>query len=1382
MLFVGMRVPQWLKKNSDILFNTGSLVATMLVTSVLGFAYWLVADRFYSLDSVGLASAATSAMMLLSTLFMLGQGTVLLTEVPRNKGQEGPLVSASLLLVGVSTLVASIVFAVLAPIISPQLASLGATPQNILLFAIGACLAGITVILDQVVIALLQGGIQLWRNTIFAVMKLVLLIIAAKFLGQTTGMSIYTTWALGNAISLLPIVIFLMRKKKWSPRHYIPRWKTVRSLGLSSIQHHSLNLILQAPSQLLPLLVTVMLSAKMNASFYTAFMIANFVFSLSLSLTTVLHATNAAQITTLTQKTRLTVGLAFLSSLFIGVILIFGAGPILSIFGKAYADSSTWSLRILTFASLPLIIKNHYISLARIKDQVMRAILPITLGSLLELGMSILGAHTGGLTGLCLGWVAALMVEALFMLPAVATVLLGRNASNPYLDEIATSDTLMLPIFNQQTGALQVTTLGNTMTMAELDTISLPAVQQYRSKLSNKLDAVKQHKTLSQSPEFMDAGTGWSESSRSSASDISNKKVDDLLSQNQINMDSRPMNNVRKTTDGRSRRIRLERASSTGPVQRISEQEQSQQAKKSVIDREEVIRTNTVYMQSTEPIAREPQSPVQNHESVADFPTAPLNVSAIEKEKDAYLTRNTKEQIAAASTNHLPTALPTEEMPESRKLNAIAEANTMHMLIAGQEEKRTAPHREEHKKQRDNEAFADMGTLHLRVPEEAQARHIEDAKTMHLARVDSTPTPIESETTQSFQEIATSKTSGKKRKDPVEIENDDLEPMRQVGTLGVILDLLLYLLPIGAFLVWWFSLQYVNVRQMNDLGLISVFTPSMVAALAVITASFCVVIRRPRRRYPALLLYFGLLIFMLYGVTTLVEEMPRFAVVYRHAGYTEYIMRTGSVDPTLDAYFSWPGFFALSAFVTKMGSYPDILNFATWAPVFYNVFYFGPLYIIFSSFTKNKRIAWLAIWLFYLTNWIGQDYYSPQGLNFFLYLVIIAILVKWFKVPPELSPKPLGLRWRKIPFLSLIYPWLTAPDPLVVSPVRRRQSWALIACIIIVFTFIVCSHQLTPFFTILSVSALVVCRRCRLWWLPLLMTGMTALWVLVMAQTFVAGHFADIFSGIQLFSSFSQNVTSRVAGNPQHTFIARLRIYMSALVWGCAFIGGFVRWRRGYQDATIVLLALAPFPFFIIQPYGGEMLLRSYLFSLPPMVFLMAAFFYNLPVLKKGYWRVIVSACLCLALLAGFFYTRYGNEDMDYMTNDEVAGVRYLYSVAPDHSLFLGGWDGAPWQFAGYEKYAIVSFSDPTLFQYASTENTTAIEKYLQSQLQKGGKAYVLFTRSQKVTYDTVSGLPPGSLDQIEQKLAASGDFNLIYRNPDAQIYQFVGITDGGTK
>src|SRR5438876_7818373 len=98
------------------------------------------------------------------------------------------------------------------------------------------------------------------------------------------------------------------------------------------------------------------------------------------------------------------------------------------------------------------------------------------------------------------------------------------------------------------------------------------------------------------------------------------------------------------------------------------------------------------------------------------------------------------------------------------------------------------------------------------------------------------------------------------------------------------------LLPLCALLLWVISLKYVNIRDITDLGLVSVLPASIIIALVILTISFCLTLRQPELRVPVILLHLFLLIFMLYGITTLVEEAPRFAVVYRHAGYTEYIM------------------------------------------------------------------------------------------------------------------------------------------------------------------------------------------------------------------------------------------------------------------------------------------------------------------------------------------------------------------------------------------------------------------------------------------------------------------------------------------------------------
>src|SRR5205807_3616067 len=121
------------------------------------------------------------------------------------------------------------------------------------------------------------------------------LFVASLWLSHRVGLTIYATWAASNALSLIALVGFAVSKRQWSSRSYLPHWKLLRQLKLAALQHHIVNLILQTPYLVLPVLVTAMLSATINAWFYVSMMIASFVFFVTYALTTVLYATNSAQ-------------------------------------------------------------------------------------------------------------------------------------------------------------------------------------------------------------------------------------------------------------------------------------------------------------------------------------------------------------------------------------------------------------------------------------------------------------------------------------------------------------------------------------------------------------------------------------------------------------------------------------------------------------------------------------------------------------------------------------------------------------------------------------------------------------------------------------------------------------------------------------------------------------------------------------------------------------------------------------------------------------------------------------------------------------------------------------------------------------------------------
>ncbi len=358
-------------------------------------------------------------MTLLGTGAILGLGTLLVGELPRQPGKEAALISAALLLVAGISGVSGLILAVTAPFLARDLAPLGANIGVSAVFAIGASLTAVTIVFDQAMIGLWRGGVQLFRNAVFSVIKLALIFAAGFWLVGATWLTIYATWTAGNALSLLLLAGYALQKGSWLREIYHPQWRLLWKLGPAALQHHVLNLILRAPMLALPVLVTVLLSVTMNAWFYVALMIANGVFSVPLALTTVLFAIESSAPEVVAQKTRLTLTLSLLLSLVALMVLFAFPQQLLGLFGQAYAAQAAWSLRLLGLAALPLILKNHYIVLCRMQNQMGRAILPLLAGLALELGGAVIGAHLGGLTGLSLGWVIAQCLEAALMTPRV---------------------------------------------------------------------------------------------------------------------------------------------------------------------------------------------------------------------------------------------------------------------------------------------------------------------------------------------------------------------------------------------------------------------------------------------------------------------------------------------------------------------------------------------------------------------------------------------------------------------------------------------------------------------------------------------------------------------------------------------------------------------------------------------------------------------------------------------------------------------------------------------------------------------------------------------------------------------------------------------------
>ena len=408
--------------------------------------------------------------------------------------------------------------------------------------------------------------------------------------------------------------------------------------------------------------------------------------------------------------------------------------------------------------------------------------------------------------------------------------------------------------------------------------------------------------------------------------------------------------------------------------------------------------------------------------------------------------------------------------------------------------------------------------------------------------------------------------------------------------------------------LWWLSLSGIALTRMTDVGLGSVLPIGTWVSIGMVTVACAAAWQSGSE--PVMLTGILSTILVLFGLGVLGEPTMRFATTWQHVGIANYIATTGSVDPHIDAYFNWPGFFILSAFLSSAAGLKNIEPIARIAPLFFNAMYLIPLVAIGRSLFVDRRVIWLGVWLFFVNNWIGQDYYSPQGLGFFMYLVVIALLLRWFKGTPP-TAFATGKRLAGFAF-PLRLPHTLTRNRTLIADVRSMPSQrvVLIVAIIVITTAVAASHQFTPFAMTSATAALVLVGWSRLRTLPLGIVMITLLWAAYMAATYLSGHLHSLVSEVgAVNSTVNANVGGRLHGSAGHELIVKLRLITTALLWAVATLGFLRRARSGHLNVALLALAISAFPLLALQSYGGEAILRIALVTMPFMAFSAACAF-----------------------------------------------------------------------------------------------------------------------------------------------------------------------------
>lgn len=582
-----------------------------------------------------------------------------------------------------------------------------------------------------------------------------------------------------------------------------------------------------------------------------------------------------------------------------------------------------------------------------------------------------------------------------------------------------------------------------------------------------------------------------------------------------------------------------------------------------------------------------------------------------------------------------------------------------------------------------------------------------------------------------------------------------------------------------ALVLWGISFQGVALDRIDDLGLMSVLPWAYYAAFVFLTISFALTLHQRRINESILLLNLIVLVFIIHGTPQVLYGTPRYAWVWKHIGIVDYIQRHGSVNPNLDAYQNWPGFFALAALFTEAMGFDSAIGFAGWGPVFFNLLFVGALLMIFKSLTRDRRLVWLGVWFFVLANWIGQDYFSPQAFSYFLYMLVLGVCLNWFRVTtPQLNMTILR-RFRLDRLESLLHnllkraPKSAPPQPPSKPPMRV----GLMMVVILIMGVMAVSHQLTPFMLISALAALVIFQIISTRSLPLLMIVFTGTWIIYFANAFLEGNVGWVAASVGHLTSKNPDLVNLSIASPDQVFVAVMGRVFIVLIVGLSLLGGIRRLRAGYLDLTAVVLIIVPSLMLVANSYGGEMLYRSYFFALPFLAFLVGALVYPSPAPGSSWHATAMTVLLSCTMLVGLLFAYYGKERMNYFTQNEIDAAEYIYQNAPAGSVVVSEtWD-YPALFHNYEYYTSVTICCGSN-KLLPRSKGTLVEKLVRL-MNPYPAGFVILSRGQRAQIEMSGLIPHDELDSIEYKISQSKNFGLIYSNADAEVFMLVNHGDG---
>ncbi|WP_051124656.1 hypothetical protein [Amycolatopsis benzoatilytica] len=329
-----------------------SLVAGAVLTSAVGVAAWIVAARMLPQQQVGQASAFVSGFLLVAGLGDLGLGAALLRWVPRAGRLRTVLLARCYLLVLFGSLAAAVVVLLLptGDEITESLPRFSAAA-----FLVAAVAWAMFQFQDAVLVSLGRARWMPYENASIGVARVGVLALAGPAFGAAGILLSWVAPALAG-VAVVSVLVYRLLARERPPDLAEPVLPDRREVVRLLVPTYPAKVAAGLLTDLVPLLVIGRFGPVPGAVFFLVWMAGNTVDYAAISfaqsvIVRISHEPHRTRELFALGSRRLAA--AFVPVLLLGVLL---AHPLLSIFGRDYAEQGAWLLRLVLIGCLPRLV------------------------------------------------------------------------------------------------------------------------------------------------------------------------------------------------------------------------------------------------------------------------------------------------------------------------------------------------------------------------------------------------------------------------------------------------------------------------------------------------------------------------------------------------------------------------------------------------------------------------------------------------------------------------------------------------------------------------------------------------------------------------------------------------------------------------------------------------------------------------------------------------------------------------------------------------------------------------------------------------------------------------------------------------------------------